>query len=970
MPEVNKSVCVSRRRGQAAVILVAMAWCGEVVAQTWRDTFAGGVPQQAWIRSELPGGSRATLSYFANGLQISSTRTIDQNGAQIAYGYVDQTFDGTEGVVVRSVVNPTPHQPQLFSHVGVLASLNPFFTSAYSVGVTWSTSATGTNIIEINKSSFGSVTFLGGANFTGFNPATSYVVEAEVSPLNVLGNGVVTARLFTTAGTLIAEYADIVRDGFDPADPAAVSPLPPGRAGVFAWRNAAGASPTLLGRFGTTSASFSSPDLTWGGNTDLTIPKDTFRVGGSGTWRSTQANWLYAGAPAFWESGRKGIFRGTPGTVTIESAGVASAGGLEFGVNGYVITGGTLTLGGSGGDRIDVAHNMTASISAPLSGTAGFRKTGGGTLVLAGPGGSLTGTSRIEAGLVTIATGDALASTRVTPLTGGTVSLTPGLLTTVGGLSATAGGLVNLGTGKLTVAAGLSTADLVTALLTGRNGGTWDGTSGITSTIAAAEVNASELRAVGWMDNGDGSLTTAYAAPGDTNLDWVVDILDVSNFVAAGKYGTVDAAGWFEGDFNYDGLVDIQDVADFAATGLYGGASYNTPSGIAVVPEPTASGVAAAGLIGWLALRRRSLRRLEKRTGRHGFTLVELLVVIAIIATLIGLLLPAVQSAREAARRTSCKNQLKQLGLATLTLESSQRFFPSGGITTYPQIQNYVQGGKPLGPDKQGLGWAFQILPYIEEFRASTISTEAQIQNTPVATYFCPSRRAPAKFFNPERNTDFWLLDYAAVQPGPPRSVDPTRFEANMQEQSAPGTLPTVRGCAVGWGFYGSLGGNDGGGRSPRRKADVTSYYGYFGAISRGTFFRQGTDLVDLNYGGNTRIRQIADGTSKTILYTEKRLRQPYDNPRPNERYGDDEGWSTGWDFDAVIHGYCRPYQDSPQFVYGDFARWTTPGSAHASGFSAVFADGSVGQFDYGIDVETFNRLAHRADGEAVQLDR
>ena len=94
------------------------------------------------------------------------------------------------------------------------------------------------------------------------------------------------------------------------------------------------------------------------------------------------------------------------------------------------------------------------------------------------------------------------------------------------------------------------------------------------------------MRAVGWMDNGDGSMTVAYAAQGDTNLDWVVDILDVSNFVSSGKFGTGEPATWMDGDFNYDGVVDIQDVADFSATGLYGGGSYNAPPGIAAVPEP------------------------------------------------------------------------------------------------------------------------------------------------------------------------------------------------------------------------------------------------------------------------------------------------------------------------------------------------------------------------------------------------
>ncbi|MFM9009399.1 MAG: hypothetical protein ACKON8_00595, partial [Planctomycetota bacterium] len=182
----------------------------------------------------------------------------------------------------------------------------------------------------------------------------------------------------------------------------------------------------------------------------------------------------------------------------------------------------------------------------------------------------------------------------------------PYLVTGVGGLNLSGTGLVDVTSGGMTVASGLSATTLVAKLLEGRNGGTWDGTSGITSSVTAVQVANFEMRAVGWMDNGDGSMTVAYAAQGDTNLDWVVDILDVSNFVSSGKFGTGQPATWMDGDFNYDGVVDIQDVADFSATGLYGGGSYNAAPGIAAVPEPTGIGPAAlVAAAAWLAVRRR-----------------------------------------------------------------------------------------------------------------------------------------------------------------------------------------------------------------------------------------------------------------------------------------------------------------------------------------------------------------------------
>ena len=114
---------------------------------------------------------------------------------------------------------------------------------------------------------------------------------------------------------------------------------------------------------------------------------------------------------------------------------------------------------------------------------------------------------------------------------------------------------------------------------------------------------------MGWLDNGDGSLTVAYAAPGDTNIDWSVDILDTANFLALGKFDTGSAATWLEGDFNYDGIVDILDASAFISTGLFDTGTYNAAPGsagaVAAVPEPAGMGVVAAGLAAAWVLRRR-----------------------------------------------------------------------------------------------------------------------------------------------------------------------------------------------------------------------------------------------------------------------------------------------------------------------------------------------------------------------------
>jgi prepilin-type N-terminal cleavage/methylation domain-containing protein/prepilin-type processing-associated H-X9-DG protein len=123
----------------------------------------------------------------------------------------------------------------------------------------------------------------------------------------------------------------------------------------------------------------------------------------------------------------------------------------------------------------------------------------------------------------------------------------------------------------------------------------------------------------------------------------------------------------------------------------------------------------------------------KQRCNRGGFTLVELLVVIAIIGILTGLLLPAVQMVREAARRTECSNKIRQIALAFHLHHDSHQFFPSGGWD-YFRPPNRAIGRE------QHAGWGFQILPYIE---AKTVYDLPALEaiGTPNPIFFCPTRR-------------------------------------------------------------------------------------------------------------------------------------------------------------------------------------------------------------------------------------
>jgi autotransporter-associated beta strand protein len=217
----------------------------------------------------------------------------------------------------------------------------------------------------------------------------------------------------------------------------------------------------------------------------------------------------------------------------------------------------------AGGAKFDT-NGSSVTISQALAdggGGGGLVKQGAGTLVLDRTN-SHSGGTLVEAGEVIVKSVSALG---------------------IGGLEVAAGakatfdighnaiklgfikfdGLVNLGEATMTVASGLTSASLVAALVAGRGDGSWNGSHGIASSAAAAQTAAGVPRTVGWTDNGDGSFTIGYTAPGDTNLDNQVDLLDAINLLTGGKFDSGQVGTWAEGNFNYDQVVDILDAIDF-----------------------------------------------------------------------------------------------------------------------------------------------------------------------------------------------------------------------------------------------------------------------------------------------------------------------------------------------------------------------------------------------------------------------
>jgi prepilin-type N-terminal cleavage/methylation domain-containing protein len=336
------------------------------------------------------------------------------------------------------------------------------------------------------------------------------------------------------------------------------------------------------------------------------------------------------------------------------------------------------------------------------------------------------------------------------------------------------------------------------------------------------------------------------------------------------------------------------------------------------------------------------------RKERRGFTLVELLVVIAIIAILVALLLPAVQAAREAARRAQCQNNMRQLALGIANFESAMRNYPAGGITEGLCCNT-----------RSKAGWTIFILPFIEEQalhdlydfdepNESLVDIDQDgrsnniVRERNVAVYDCPS------------DEETTLNDKPASGPGAFVFYNRGSYRGNAG-------LCTVASGAF-W---------DSSSQHNKQFLHERGPLPGIGKLYNNPWIASRVELNTWSLTSPVRIRQIADGTSKTMLVAEKsHLAVSAEAKRRRTfwayTYTSYQRSLTFLQTRSIISDYDRCLQ-----IPGDFSdnpckrSW---GSLHAGGLNATLCDGSVQYISDSIDIFLFGGLSTIAGRESVSV--
>jgi prepilin-type N-terminal cleavage/methylation domain-containing protein/prepilin-type processing-associated H-X9-DG protein len=317
---------------------------------------------------------------------------------------------------------------------------------------------------------------------------------------------------------------------------------------------------------------------------------------------------------------------------------------------------------------------------------------------------------------------------------------------------------------------------------------------------------------------------------------------------------------------------------------------------------------------------------------RRGFTLVELLVVIAIIGILVALLLPAVQAAREAARRAQCQNHLKQIGLAFQNHVDVHGFMPTGGW-----------GGAWDGDPDRGYGksqpggWVYNILPFVEEGalhdmglglpEADKLRALAQRDATPVATFNCPTRRPPIAYPND--------LKFK------PRNAGHTPLHARADYAANAGTMRDVESVCGG---------------GPNTISEVEN--GRYRIPTHDCYTGVSQCVSEIG------LQQISDGLSKTYATGERSI--PPIDYETGTLHSNDWSMYVGVQDDLYRSAFFSsngqvayiPLQDRDGLLVDQFF-----GSAHPGGCHFAFCDGSVQLVTYDVDPLVHWQAANRHDG-------